>query len=128
MYAWLEAQAVAAGLVLQALVAAVITATAPTAAPSLELRLAGLTARRRASEPVIGRSVDRPGLGTAPPMECESRNDGKEAPKVARDSCPPSRRTPKCGPQTQKEPPSRRFVSGSDGTRTRDLRRDRPAL
>lgn len=72
----LETQAGAAGLVRQPLVSAVIAATAPTATPSLGLGLAGLTARRRASEPVIGRSVERPRVGTAPPMKYESRNDG----------------------------------------------------
>jgi hypothetical protein len=31
-------------------------------------------------------------------------------------------------PGSKNHPISRDFVSGSDGTRTRDLRRDRPAL
>ena len=31
-------------------------------------------------------------------------------------------------PRTRKPPVSRRFLDGSDGTRTRDLRRDRPAF
>ncbi len=30
--------------------------------------------------------------------------------------------------EKQKPPVTRRFVDGSDGTRTRDLRRDRPAF
>ena len=69
----METRAVAARLVRRALVTAVIATTAPTATSSLELGLAILTARRRASEPVIGRSVERPRVGTAPSMEYESK-------------------------------------------------------
>jgi len=111
----------AAGLARTADLAPGSAVIASWAKPVLEGAIAGLAICRRASSP----SPYGSGNGPAPP----SKTDTQRRPGGCPHRCPPRRTTVATPPESDESSTTAGATkSGSDGTRTRDLRRDRPAL